>query len=76
MFAAAMAAGAAAAFAGETAANGEPSLLGFAAVNPACHEWNDGCATCRRDAAGAVHCSTPGIACQPREVVCREPDPR
>lgn len=47
----------------------EKSLQGFGADNPACLEWNDGCATCLRDAAG-VHCSVTGIACQPRETVC------
>jgi hypothetical protein len=50
----------------------ELSLQGFAAKNSACLEWTDGCATCRRDSGGA-HCSTPGIACQPVEIVCKAP---
>jgi hypothetical protein len=53
------------AHAGET-----DTLESFGAKNPACMEWNDGCATCRRDAAGLAHCSTPGIACQPRDIAC------
>jgi hypothetical protein len=52
----------------------ELSLEAFGAKNPTCLEWNDGCATCRRD-SGGPHCSTPGIACQPREAVCRASDP-
>jgi hypothetical protein len=47
------------------------SLEGFGAGNPTCLEWNDGCATCRRDAPGAANCSTPGIACQPTELLCK-----
>ena len=53
----------------------EGSLQAFGANKPTCVEWNDSCATCERDSAGAVHCSTPGIACQPREIVCRLPKP-
>ena len=47
------------------------SLKGFGAANPTCLEWNDGCATCLRDVSGAAHCSTPGIACQPTELLCK-----
>ena len=47
----------------------ETSLQGFGAGNADCLEWNDGCATCLRD-ADAVHCSVTGIACQPAAVVC------
>jgi hypothetical protein len=47
------------------------SLEGFGAANPACLEWNDGCATCRREVSGDAHCSTPGIACQPTELLCK-----
>ena len=47
------------------------SLQGFAASHPQCAEWSDGCAVCLRDAA--VHCSTPGVACQPAEIVCKAP---
>lgn len=52
----------------------ELSLEAFGAKNPTCLEWNDGCTTCRRD-SGGPHCSTPGIACQPKEAVCRASDP-
>ena len=48
-----------------------PSLQGFADAHPACREWSDGCAVCKRDEA--VHCSTPGIACQPAEITCKAP---
>jgi len=53
----------------------ELTLRSFGAKNPACMEWSDGCATCLRDAAGAVNCSTRGIACQPQEIACRSPKP-
>lgn len=32
-----------------------------------CEEWSDGCVACTK--AG---CSTPGIACTPKETVCRK----
>ena len=53
----------------------ELTLRSFGAEHTACMEWNDGCATCLRDAAGAVNCSTRGIACQPQEITCRSPKP-
>jgi hypothetical protein len=53
----------------------ELTLRSFGAEHPDCMEWNDGCATCLRDAAGVVNCSTRGIACQPQETVCRSPKP-
>jgi hypothetical protein len=59
----------------DPAAQQNLSLQGFGAKNPTCLEWNDGCATCRRDAGGAVHCSTTGIACQPTDIVCKAPTP-
>ena len=46
------------------------SLAGFGAQNADCREWTDSCAICRRDDAGAAHCSTPGIACQPQPIAC------
>jgi len=49
----------------------QSSLQGFAAAHPDCREWDDGCVTCQRDSA--VHCSTPGIACQPHEIACKAP---
>ncbi len=49
----------------------QANLQSFAASHPACLEWSDGCAACKRDSA--VHCSTPGIACQPVEIECKAP---
>ncbi len=49
----------------------EASLEGFGVANAACREWSDGCAVCKRD--DAVHCSLPGIACQPSQIVCKAP---
>ncbi|WP_156898139.1 hypothetical protein [Methylocapsa acidiphila] len=37
-----------------------------------CLEWTDFCATCRRLESGEPACSTPGVACEPSEIVCRE----
>ena len=48
------------------------SLQGFGAQAPACLEWGDSCSICRRDEADAMHCSTPGIACQPEAIVCKQ----
>ncbi|VTZ23870.1 conserved exported hypothetical protein [Methylocella tundrae] len=62
----------------------ELTLQNFGRLNPDCLEWTNGCAVCRRlepRQARANHpwsrrglvkitCSTPGIACQPRELVC------
>ena len=36
---------------------------------PTCAEWSDGCIVCQRTEAGLA-CSTPGIACVPRERQC------
>ena len=49
----------------------QANLQNFAASNPACVEWSDGCAVCKR--ATAVSCSTPGIACLPGDIVCKAP---
>jgi hypothetical protein len=59
----------------DTTAKEELSLRSFGAAHSACMEWNDGCATCLRDAAGALNCSTRGIACQPQEIACRSRKP-
>ncbi len=40
--------------------------------NPACLEWTDGCVICVRQGE-AIHCSTPGITCQPGALVCKRP---
>jgi len=47
------------------------SLRGFGLQNAQCAEWSDACAICLRDEKDAVHCSTPGIACQPATIACR-----
>ena len=49
----------------------QSSLQSYAATHAECSEWDDGCATCRRGAS--VHCSTPGIACEPHDIVCKAP---
>ncbi len=49
----------------------EATLHSFAETHPACVEWSDGCAVCKR--AMSVSCSTPGIACQPAEITCKAP---
>ncbi len=36
-------------------------------VHSECAEWSDGCVVCTREG-----CSTPGIACTPRETSCRK----
>jgi hypothetical protein len=48
------------------------SLQGFGAQNPLCREWGDNCSICLRDDKDAAHCSTPGVACQPAAIVCRQ----
>jgi hypothetical protein len=37
--------------------------------DPTCAEWSDGCTVCQRTEQGPG-CSTPGIACVPREQQC------
>jgi len=44
----------------------------FGAMMPQCREWTDACSVCLRDGEGAVHCSTPGIACLPGVPVCMD----
>jgi hypothetical protein len=46
------------------------AVLAFGARHPECEEWTDDCVVCVRG-ADAIHCSTPGIACQPGETVCK-----
>ena len=50
------------------------SLPAYGDWNRDCLEWSDGCAVCKRSdeasAKGAFACSTPGIACQPKGIVC------
>jgi hypothetical protein len=52
------------------------SLQGFAAQNLLCLEWTDNCSVCLRDQKGVAQCSTPGIACQPATIVCRQEKPK
>jgi hypothetical protein len=48
------------------------AVLAFGVSHPECQEWTDSCVICARG-ADVVNCSTPGIACQPVETVCRRP---
>ena len=47
------------------------SVLAYGAAHPGCREWTDGCRICLRSPDGRVGCSTPGIACQPKDIVCK-----
>ena len=49
----------------------QANLQSFADAHPTCAEWSDGCTVCKRGMA--IYCSTPGIACQPAEIVCKAP---
>jgi len=63
------------AFAEDAAAPKVPSdvsVLAYGAAHPECLEWTDSCRTCTRSPDGRVACSTPGIACTPKQVVCKE----
>ena len=51
------------------------SLEAFAAAHANCREWSDGCVVCRRGLETGFACSTPGIACQPQPLMCRDPEP-
>ena len=58
----------------EPAPPGKPaaiSVQGWGADNANCAEWTNSCVVCQRNEAGVAACSTPGIACQPKDVVCR-----
>ncbi|WOJ89017.1 hypothetical protein RZS28_14565 [Methylocapsa polymorpha] len=35
-----------------------------------CLEWTDSCTICRGLESAEAACSTPGVACQPRDIVC------
>ncbi|REF89406.1 hypothetical protein DES32_0627 [Methylovirgula ligni] len=48
------------------------SVLAYGAAHPECLEWTDSCRTCLRSPDGRVGCSTPGIACQPKAVICKK----
>jgi hypothetical protein len=49
-----------------------PSVDGYGDQDKLCLAWNDGCVTCRRDAATGAACSNIGIACQPKEIACTQ----
>jgi hypothetical protein len=49
----------------------QATLQSFGASHPECVEWSDGCAVCKRTMS--VGCSTPGIACEPRDIACKAP---
>jgi hypothetical protein len=44
----------------------------FGTAHPECVEWSDACRTCAKDAENRVSCSTPGIACLPRDISCEK----
>ena len=46
------------------------SMPAYADVEPKCQEWTNSCSVCARNEKGAAQCSTPGPACQPKEIVC------
>jgi hypothetical protein len=43
------------------------AMQSYGANNPKCSEWTDGCVVCKKDG-----CSNIGIACQPKEISCRD----
>ena len=51
------------------------SVDGYGDHDKLCLAWNDGCATCQRDAAAGATCSNIGIACQPKEIACTKRQP-
>ena len=48
----------------------DATMANFGVHNDDCLEWTDACAVCKRDDAGVANCSTPGIACQAKPIVC------
>ena len=44
----------------------QKSVQAWGRDNPDCAEWSDACVVCTKEA-----CSTPGIACTPKETACR-----
>ena len=49
------------------------TLQDYGLAHAECVEWSDGCAVCRHDGPSQSHCSLPGIACQPVDIVCKAP---
>jgi hypothetical protein len=56
-----------------SAASGPPSTPASFEGEPTCAEWSDGCNICQRTNQ-QIACSTPGIACVPRERQCLRRD--
>jgi hypothetical protein len=48
------------------------SVLAYGAAHPECLEWTDSCRICMRGPDGRVGCSTPGIACVQKEIICKK----
>lgn len=46
------------------------SMAAYGSWNANCLEWTNACVICQREAGGVAACSTPGIACQPKGIVC------
>lgn len=46
------------------------SMAAYGSWNADCLEWSNACVICQREAGGKAACSTPGIACQPKGIVC------
>lgn len=46
------------------------SMQAYGDDNADCLEWTDSCTICRRGDDAEIACSTPGIACQPGEIIC------
>jgi hypothetical protein len=49
------------------------SIQSWGVRNASCAEWTNACEVCSRDAAGKPQCSTQGIACTPKAMVCSKP---
>lgn len=52
------------------------SVQAYGKQNPDCLNWTNGCVLCITDANGRSQCSTPGIACQPRGLTCKQLRPK
>ncbi|MGD0633188.1 MAG: hypothetical protein ABSA13_02755 [Beijerinckiaceae bacterium] len=50
-----------------------PAIQAYGDVNRSCQEWTDGCVVCVKNNDAPPSCSTPGIACQPQDVICKGP---
>lgn len=51
----------------------QPAVQAYGNVNRSCREWTDGCVVCVKNSEDSPSCSTPGIACQPKDVICKGP---